>query len=86
MIAIGLIRGLNEKGIRVPEDISVTGYDGLDIAKYFNPSITTIKQDYDLLGERAFYLLTSMMKNRSNQRIVINGELIMGTSVAEVKK
>ncbi len=86
MIAIGLIRGLNEKGIKVPEDISVTGYDGLDIAKYFNPSITTIKQDYDLLGERAFYLLTSMMKNRSNQRIVINGELIIGDSVSKAKE
>lgn len=86
IIAIGLIRGLANEGIKVPDDISVTGYDDLEIARYVIPSLTTVRQDLDLIGEKAFSLLTSMMMNRSSQRIVINGEIILRDSIAENKK
>ena len=85
IIAMGLIKGLNELGLNVPNDISVTGYDGLDIAKYTTPPLTTIKQDIDLIGERAFTLLTSMMRNKSSQRIIINGEVIFRESICYKK-
>lgn len=81
LIAIGLIRGLEQKGLEVPNDISVTGYDDIDIAKYYKPSLTTIKQDLDLIGEKAFALLTNLIMNRSSQRIVINGEIIIRNSI-----
>lgn len=85
IIAAGLIKGLNDLGLKVPNDISVTGYDDLDIAKYTNPTLTTIKQDIDLLGEKGFTLLTSMMKNRSSQRIIITGEVIVRDSINYAK-
>ncbi len=85
-IAIGLIRGLESVGRRVPQDISVTGYDDLDIAKYVNPSLTTIKQDLDLIGEKAFSLLMSMMMNRSSQRLVISGEIILRNSITSIQE
>lgn len=85
-MAIGLMRGLEEKGIKVPQDISVTGYDDLDIASYVKPSLTTVRQDLDLIGEKAFYLLTSMMMNRSSQRIVIKGEIILRESIGDCNK
>ncbi len=85
-MAIGLMRGLEEKGIKIPEDISVTGYDDLDIASYVKPAITTIRQDLDLIGEKAFSMLTSMMMNRSSQRIVIKGEIILRESIGHCKK
>ena len=86
IIAAGLIKGLNDLGLKVPEDISVTGYDDLDIAKYTNPTLTTVKQDIDLIGEKGFALLTSMLKNRSSQRIIINGEVIVRDSISFAKK
>ncbi|MDE6408043.1 MAG: LacI family transcriptional regulator [Anaeroplasmataceae bacterium] len=82
LMAIGLIRGLEAEGIHVPTDISVTGYDDLDVAKYIKPSLTTIKQDLDSIGEKAFTLLTSILMNRSSQRLVISGEIIVRDSVA----
>ncbi len=85
-MAIGLMRGLEEKGIRVPQDISVTGYDDLDIASYVKPALTTVRQDLDLIGEKAFSMLTSMMMNRSSQRIVIKGEIILRESIGDCKK
>ena len=86
IIAIGLIKGLNDLGLSVPNDISVTGYDDLDISKYTNPTLTTVKQDIDLLGEKGFSLLTSLLKNRSSQRIIINGEVIVRDSISFAKK
>ena len=83
IIAVGLIRGLEKEGLSVPDDISVTGYDDLEISRYFKPSITTIKQDLDLIGEKAFMLLTSMMMNRSSQRIVISGDILIRESIKE---
>ncbi|MBD5390563.1 LacI family transcriptional regulator [bacterium] len=82
LMAIGLIRGLEEQGIHVPSHISITGYDDLDVAKYIKPSLTTVKQDLDLIGEKAFTLLTSILMNRSSQRLVINGEIIVRDSIA----
>ncbi|MDE5547116.1 MAG: substrate-binding domain-containing protein, partial [Anaeroplasmataceae bacterium] len=82
LMAIGLIRGLEAEGVQVPKDISVTGYDDLEVAKYIKPSLTTVKQDLDLIGEKAFTLLTSILMNRSSQRLVISGEIIERSSVA----
>lgn len=86
IIAIGLIRGLERFNLKVPEDISVTGYDDLDFSKYITPSITTVKQDIDLIGEKALSMLLSMMKNRSSQRIVLNGEIIVRDSIGPAKE
>lgn len=84
VIAIGLMKGLERNGLKVPTDISVTGYDDLDISRYVKPSLTTIRQDLDLIGEKAFTMLLSMLMNRSAQRIVVNGEIIVRESVGPV--
>lgn len=85
LMAIGLIRGLESFGLSVPTDISVTGYDDIDISKYIRPALTTVKQDLDLIGEKAFTLLTSLLMNRSSQRVVISGELIHRNSIAPMR-
>lgn len=84
LIAIGLMDGLEALGKRIPDDISVTGYDDLDIAKYHKPSLTTVKQDYDLIGEKAFSLITSLLMNRSPQRLVISGTIMERNSVKKI--
>ena len=45
MIAIGAIRTLIQRGVRVPDDVSVAGYDDVPIASYYHPALTTIRQD-----------------------------------------
>ena len=85
-IAIGLIHGFEELGIKVPDDISVTGYDGLEIGKYVTPGLTTVKQNLDLIGERAFAQISSMIMNRSPQRIVVNGEIIIRDSIGKARE
>lgn len=59
--AIGAIKGFYEAGKNVPEDISVMGFDDLDISQYIIPGLTTIRQNIALKGEKAVELLVENM-------------------------
>lgn len=61
--AIGVITGLRRMGLRVPEDVSVVGFDDLDIAPYVQPALTTIRQPARRLGEEAMRLLLERMSS-----------------------
>lgn len=50
LIAVGAVRGLMRRGIRVPEDVSVVGYDDIQLARYTHPALTTISQDMAKAG------------------------------------
>ena len=56
--AIGAIRGLNDMGKRVPEDVSVVGFDGLSIGEYTVPRLTTVSQAVEKMAERSLELLS----------------------------
>jgi DNA-binding LacI/PurR family transcriptional regulator len=60
-IAMGVIRGLRDAGLRVPEDVSVVGFDDHPLAAMWSPSLTTARQDFGGLGRRAFGLLLGSM-------------------------
>lgn len=52
-MALGVMAALTERGIRVPEDLSVVGFDGIPEAAFFRPSLTTVRMDLEGLGARA---------------------------------
>lgn len=56
-MAIGAIKAVKEAGLRVPEDISIIGFDDISMAKYTDPALTTIRQDTDRIGRQAAVLL-----------------------------
>ncbi len=56
-MALGVIHGLAERGIRVPEDVSVVGFDDLPDAKHFLPPLTTVRQDFAALGRAVIQAL-----------------------------
>ena len=84
VIAIGAIRALFDEGLRVPEDISVAGYDGLRIGGYFVPKLTTIAQSVDLLAERSFDLLLSCMQGAQGQHLTVPFRLLTRQSVRQI--
>ena len=51
------MKGFYENGVRVPDDISVMGFDDLEISQYLTPGLSTVKQQISLKGERAMELL-----------------------------
>jgi len=62
-IALGVLKGLHDLNVRVPEDIQVIGFDDIAFAKHFTPSLTTIAQDRRLLGETAAKRLIQLIEN-----------------------
>ena len=61
-IAVGVIRGLESMGKRVPEDISVIGFDDINLARHYTPSLTTIRQDRATIGHTAAHVLKELIQ------------------------
>lgn len=61
LVAIGLMYGLTELGVRVPEDISVTGFDDIPFAKYSAPGLTTLSVQHSELGVQAWERMTALI-------------------------
>jgi DNA-binding LacI/PurR family transcriptional regulator len=60
-MALGLLRALSEQGRRVPEDVSVIGFDDIPEAGFFLPPLTTVRQDFGELGRRALDALVGLI-------------------------
>lgn len=77
-IAIGAIKALKERGINVPEQISITGYDDIPFCMMLDKSLTTMKVNKDRLGEVAVKMLDEQIKNPSDDciKIVLKPKLI----------
>ena len=56
-MALGVLRALTEAGRRVPDDVSVIGFDDVPEAPYFPPALTTVRQDFEIVGTQAVTLL-----------------------------
>jgi len=88
LTAVGVIKGLMQSGCRVPEDISVTGFDKTRLAEYSNPSITTVDVHRDLLGRMAADALCELSRsaNPQGREYQISAELIVGESSGPAPK
>ncbi len=84
-MAIGAIKALTEEGYRVPEDVSVAGFDGLDIAHYYNPSITTIKQPFEDMAKETIGQLFKLIKGSGgNKHMIFEGTIVEGESTRAI--
>ena len=81
-LAIGVCKAIFDAGLHVPEDISVAGFDGLDIAAYYYPSVTTISQPREEMASEAIRLLMGMIHDeRKGERHIFKASLLEGQSV-----
>ena len=63
----------------------MTGFDGLDIAQFYNPSITTLRQPMEEMAEATIRTLLELIRKKSkNRHIVFDGELVEAQSVREI--
>lgn len=86
--AFGGINAIRHKGLRIPEDISVAGYDGIGAARRLDPQLTTIGQDAEQIGcvaARELIKLIERPKTTIVDQIVIQGHLIEGKSVLRMQ-
>lgn len=82
-MALGVLHGLRERGLRVPEDISVVGFDDVPEARHFSPPLTTVRQDFTELGELMLTdLLASIEGRPSPDRGLLESTLVVRESTA----
>jgi DNA-binding LacI/PurR family transcriptional regulator len=83
-MALGLLRALYEAGRRVPEDISIVGFDATPESGYFTPPLTTVRQDFIEVGRQGVALLRQLIESPepADSRIVIPFDLVVRESTA----
>jgi len=84
VIAMSALRALTERGIRVPDQVKVTGYDDLNFARHTSPPLTTVRQDIEL---SAHYLVDTLFKRiagATTESIVLSPRLIVRDSTGRV--
>ena len=87
LVAMGVIRALKDMGKRVPEDVSVFGFDGIEMGKYFLPSLTTIVQPQEEIARKSVEVLLEMMTGGGTGRhITLPATLARRESVAAPRK
>ena len=86
--SFGGMNVIKEKGLQIPQDISVAGYDGLRIGRHIEPKLTTIRQDTDAIGEEAAKKLIDLIEKPKTtiiEQIVIGGEVYEGKTVKNLR-
>jgi len=82
-MAAGLCRALHEAGVRIPEDVSVVGFDGIPLAEFLWPPLTTVAQDFQGIGRRLVELLLEQIREGvelTDVHILVPTELIVRAS------
>ncbi|MFK7692437.1 LacI family DNA-binding transcriptional regulator [Paenibacillus sp. HJGM_3] len=88
MTAFGVIHALTERGIRVPDEMSVVGFDGIDFGQMITPPLTTVYQPTHEMGRLACSMLIEQLEGRGrpDQLLVLQPELLERSSVADVRE
>ncbi len=66
-LAVGALAAAREMGVRVPEDISLAGFDDIELSSYCNPPLTTVRVPAYEIGQIAFRILLDMINHKSSQ-------------------
>jgi len=84
-MALGLLRAFGEKGIRVPEDVSLVGFDDQPESAYFMPPLTTVRQDFEELGRRCVDAMVGEIEQGADvSGVVVTPELVVRESTGPV--
>ncbi|MFW5913526.1 MAG: LacI family DNA-binding transcriptional regulator, partial [Bacillota bacterium] len=84
LLAIGAMEAIHEAGMRVPDDFSIVGFDGIDLGQLITPRLTTIKQDTEKIGHLAAKYMMEFIhgekKPKKSKTITVETELLNGDS------
>jgi DNA-binding LacI/PurR family transcriptional regulator len=81
-MAVGVLRALAEAGLRVPEDVSVVGFDDIPEAAYLSPPLTTVRQDFAELGRRCVELVMGLLEGGGAESGPVLPDLVVRSSTA----
>ncbi|OAB45601.1 LacI family DNA-binding transcriptional regulator [Paenibacillus antarcticus] len=85
-LALGAMRAARERGLRIPNDLSIVGFDNIELSQYITPALTTIAQDTALMGSKAADILIQSIDDPSQvlESVVLPVRLIVRDSCSSV--
>jgi LacI family transcriptional regulator, repressor for deo operon, udp, cdd, tsx, nupC, and nupG len=84
-LAAGVYKAVRRRGLRIPDDVSVTGVDDIALAAALDPELTTVRLDAELFGERGMHALLAVLDGRTPDAGDIPVELVVRASTAPPK-
>ena len=86
-MALGLIRGLLERGRRVPDDVSLVGFDDVAEARFYSPPLTTVRQDFARVGRVAVQAMIRQIETgEASDVAVLAPELVVRASTGPARR
>ena len=86
-MAIGILRALAEQGLRVPDDVSMVGFDDIEFCQYTAPPLTTVRQDRAAMGRGAVQRLVAMVEGKEEvSPLIVPTQLVMRQSTGPATK
>jgi len=82
--AMGLLAACHKRGIFVPDNLSIIGFDDIDMAAYTHPPLTTIRQPRFELGQRAMHMMLALLDGQEPENQMVPGELVVRQTTARL--
>ena len=85
--SFGGMNAIKERGLSIPDDISIVGYDGIKIGRHIEPKLTTLRQDTEAIGREAAESLIRLIEHPKTtviEQIIVKGEVYEGKTVKEI--
>ena len=87
VLAVGAIRAIRDRGLRVPEDVSVMGFDGIELGNYLSPRLTTVRQARERIADRSLeILLSDIAGERPAVHELLPVDIVEGESAAKIAR
>ena len=86
LMAVGVLNACKKLGIKVPDELSIIGYDNIPLSKFVEPKLTTMDQNMFFLGANAAQLLVEKIdcNNKFSKRIILNNSLVERETVRSI--
>lgn len=86
-MSLGAYKAIQEAGKRIPEDYSVISFDGIEMTKYYHPSLTTLKQPVEAMAQAAIdQMMKAIEGEETVEQMIFEGKLLERDSVRELKR
>jgi len=80
LIAVGAMKALRERGLNIPQDVAVVGYDNIPLSNFTRPALTTVEQDTKLAGKILVETLIKLIGNQNAESTLLPAKLILRES------
>ena len=87
-MAIGVMKKISGAGLNVPDDISVIGFDDINMAAHINPPLTTVSAPIKMIANQSFKMLNSLIRGEKldNRHVALPAQLVIRRSCTQTKK